>query len=116
MVLTERNLKLTNQSVVFGKPHFTMYCNKDTINPSMFSVFAPNFNGCMDACAAWNSYNKTTKGSCVAVSFIPAWSNVAVAVAGSAPGDCYLKPGPQTKANLTTPNIGTECHAAIVLK
>ncbi|KAH0490415.1 hypothetical protein TgHK011_001883 [Trichoderma gracile] len=104
------------RSKFFGKPHFTMYCNKDTINPSMFSVFAPDFNGCMDACAAWNSYNKTTKGSCVAVSFIPAWSNVAVAVAGNAPGDCYLKPGPQTKANLTNPNIGTECHAALLLK
>ncbi|PTB75954.1 hypothetical protein M440DRAFT_1423038 [Trichoderma longibrachiatum ATCC 18648] len=103
-------------SKFFGKPHFTMYCNKDTVNPSMFSVFAPDFNGCMDACAAWNSYNKTTKGSCVAVSFIPAWSSVAVAVAGNAPGDCYLKPGPQTKANLTDPNIGTECHAALVLK
>ena len=105
---------LTDRFVVFGKPHFTMYCNKDTINPTMLSVFAPDFNGCMDACAAWNYYN-TTKGDCVAVSFIPAWGNIAVAVAGGAPGDCYLKPGPQTKANLSTPNIGTECHAAIVL-
>lgn len=102
--------------LVFGKPHFTMYCDKDTINNSLLSVFATNFNGCMDACAAWNSYNTTTKGACVAVSFIPSWSILANAVSGGAPGDCYLKPGPQTKANLRTPNIGTECHAAIIIK
>ncbi|KAL7791880.1 hypothetical protein V8C37DRAFT_402747 [Trichoderma ceciliae] len=106
----------TSQS--FASTNFTIHCNKDTINAPLFSIFAPNFNGCMDACAAWNTaYSKTTTNTCVAVSFVPSWSVVATALAGHAPGDCYLKPGPQTSKNLTTPNIGGgEVHAAILLK
>lgn len=74
----------------------------------------------MDACAGWNNYNSTVSGKskanskCVAVSFIPAWSNAAVAKKGNAPGDCYLKPGPESEGKLTTPNIGTEVHAALL--
>ncbi|RFU78053.1 hypothetical protein TARUN_4166 [Trichoderma arundinaceum] len=105
---------LTYTSPFFGQANFTMYCNKDAPNAAMYSVFATNFNGCMDACAGWNTYNKTTSGTCVAVSFIPSWSIASNAKAGNAPGDCYLKPGPQKVAKLNTPNIGTECHAAIL--
>ena len=90
-----------------------MYCNKDAANTPMLSLFVADFNGCMDACAAWNSYN-ASKTDCGGVSFIPLWSIVANAVSGGAPGDCYLKPGPQNKTGLATPNIGTECHAAIL--
>ncbi|KAH0526344.1 hypothetical protein TsFJ059_009677 [Trichoderma semiorbis] len=103
-------------SAFFGKPHFTMYCNKDTNNPAIYSVFAKDFNGCMDACAAWNSYNTTTKGTCVAVSFIPSWSFAKNAQSGGAPGDCYLKSGTLSLGLLKNPNIGTECHAALLLK
>ncbi|KAH6603516.1 hypothetical protein Trco_008291 [Trichoderma cornu-damae] len=107
---------LVYTSPFFASANFTMYCNKDTNNPPLYSVFATNFNGCMDACAGWNSHNTTTNGTCVAVSFIPLWSVASKAKAGNAPGDCYLKPGPQTSQDLKTPNIGTECHAAILLK
>ncbi|KAL6695027.1 hypothetical protein J3F84DRAFT_349289 [Trichoderma pleuroticola] len=100
----------------FNKPHFTMYCNQDTNNPAIFSVFSKDFNGCMDACAAWNSYNTTTKGTCVAVSFIPSWTIAKNAQSGGAPGDCYLKSGTLSKALLKGANIGTECHAALLLK
>ncbi|EHK17597.1 uncharacterized protein TRIVIDRAFT_18729, partial [Trichoderma virens Gv29-8] len=103
-------------SSFFGKPHFTMYCNKDTNNPALYSLFATDFSGCMDACAGWNSYNTTTKQTCVAVSFIPSWSILKNAVNGGAPGDCYLKAGQQSTAILKTANIGTECHAAVLLK
>ncbi|KAL7945845.1 hypothetical protein V8C42DRAFT_45605 [Trichoderma barbatum] len=103
-------------SSFFGKPHFTMYCNKDFSNPAMFSVFSTDFNGCMDACAAWNSYNTTTKGTCSGVSFIPSWRDLRNAKAGKAPGDCYLKSGEQKQSNLKTPYIGTECHAALLLE
>lgn len=105
-----------HSSPVFDKPHFTMYCNKDTNNPAIYSVFAKDFNGCMDACAAWNSYNTTTKGTCVAVSFIPSWSFAKNAQEGGAPGDCYLKSGTLSLALLKAANIGTECHAALLLK
>ncbi|KAM0264893.1 hypothetical protein ACHAQJ_000409 [Trichoderma viride] len=104
-------------SLSFGSANFTMFCNKDTINNPLYSLYAPDFNGCMDACAGWNTYNKTTDGTCIAVSFIPEWSVVATALQGKAPGDCYLKPGPIVKANLTNPNIGGgEVHAAILIK
>lgn len=93
-----------------------MYCDKDTHSGSpVFSVFAGNFNGCMDACAGWNTYN-TTRGKCVGVSFIPEWSVLATALQGHAPGDCYLKPAPLSKSNLTDPNIGGgEVHSALLI-
>ncbi|KAG6036877.1 hypothetical protein E4U41_005460 [Claviceps citrina] len=97
----------------FGKPRFTMYCNKDASNTPFYSLFTADFNGCMSACASWNSYNASSR-ACEAVSFIPLWSDVATAVKGQAPGDCYLKPGPQSVQKLQTPNIGTECHAAML--
>ncbi|KAG5979117.1 hypothetical protein E4U55_005552 [Claviceps digitariae] len=100
----------------FGKPRFTMYCNKDAANTPLYSLFTADFNTCMSACASWNSYNASANGatSCEAVSFIPLWSDLVMAVKGKAPGDCYLKPGPQSVTKLQTPNIGTECHAAIL--
>lgn len=98
---------------VFGKPRFTMYCNKDASNTPFYSLFTADFNGCMSACASWNSYN-ASNSVCEAVSFIPLWSDLVAAVKGKAPGDCYLKPGPQSVQKLQTPNIGTECHAAIL--
>lgn len=89
-----------------------MYCNKDA-SGLIFSLFASDFNNCMWACAAWNYYN-STKSSCGGVSYIPLWSDMASAIKGTAAGDCYLKPRPQTYQNLTNPQIGTECHAAIL--
>ncbi|KAL2153161.1 hypothetical protein VTH82DRAFT_4316 [Thermothelomyces myriococcoides] len=76
----------------------------------------------MDACAAYTQYvPRTFDGAtantsltiCAAVSFIPLWTDKAIADAGGAPGNCYLKGGPQSEARLATPNIGTDCHAAI---
>jgi hypothetical protein len=101
--------------LVFDNANFTMYCEKDTINTPLYSLFAINFNGCMDACAGWNHYNSTA-GTCLAVSFIPSWSVAATALTGGAPGDCYLKPGPITSKNLTAPNIGGgEVDAALLI-
>ncbi|KAL6890909.1 hypothetical protein GGI43DRAFT_387363 [Trichoderma evansii] len=107
---------LTYTSKSFKNANFTMICDKDTNSLSpVYSLFAGNFNGCMDACAGWNFYN-TTKGKCVGVSFIPSWSVLATALAGNAPGDCYLKPAPLSKANLTDPNIGGgEIHTALLI-
>jgi hypothetical protein len=75
----------------------------------------------MDACAAYTKYVPksfsgagTTNTTCAAVSFIPAWTNKTFANDGGAPGNCYLKPGPQNESALVTPNIGTDCHAAVL--
>ncbi|KAH7118556.1 hypothetical protein B0J13DRAFT_569382 [Dactylonectria estremocensis] len=103
----------TYKSKFYDGSSYTMYCNRDAPNGGLFSLFTGNFDGCMEACTAWNSFNATNTTACAAVSFIPLWADITVAKEGDAPGDCYLKPGPQDEDNLTTPNIGTECHAAI---
>ena len=85
----------------------------------------------MDACAAYTHYMPGTLGAalalgsnssstnanttCAAVSYIPAWGVKSVAKEGGAPGNCYLKPGPQDVARLATPNIGVDCHAAVMV-
>lgn len=106
----------TDFMTVFGKKTFTMFCNTNAPNPPLMSLFTANFNNCMDACAAFNSYEDVFSGNatCDGVSFIPLWTTRSGAVEGKAPGNCYLKPGPQTRDGLETPNIGTECHAAIM--
>ncbi|KAH6989019.1 hypothetical protein BKA56DRAFT_611305 [Ilyonectria sp. MPI-CAGE-AT-0026] len=102
-------------SKFYDKTSYTMYCHRDTPNAPLFSLFAGDFNGCMEACTAWNSYPETNGTTCEAVSFIPYWSVIANAKEGGAPGDCYLKPGPQSKGDLSEPDIGaeTEYHCAL---
>ncbi|KAK8042476.1 hypothetical protein PG994_012959 [Apiospora phragmitis] len=55
--------------------------------------------------------NKTCSG----VTFVPGWTDRETALDGSAPGNCYLKPGPQSKSKLTIPNNGQETHSAFRL-
>ncbi|KAL2177263.1 uncharacterized protein P884DRAFT_278009 [Thermothelomyces heterothallicus CBS 202.75] len=107
---------------LLGARKFRRYCNKDAPRPPLLSLFTADFATCMDACAAYTQYVPRSFGGatantsltvCAAVSFIPAWTDKAIADAGGAPGNCYLKGGPQTEALLTTPNIGVDCHAAI---
>jgi len=75
----------------------------------------------MDACAAYNKYVSSNTNSsarnttCEAVSFIPAWTSKTTANAGKAPGNCYLKPGPQNLTALETPQIGVACHAGLMV-
>lgn len=104
---------------LLGGLKFTMYCNKDAPGTPYMSLFVANMNTCMDACAAYSKYIPTFFGNnknttCAGVSFIPLWTNKANATAGGAPGNCYLKPAPQNATALEDPNIGTECHAAIL--
>ncbi|KAK1985770.1 hypothetical protein LZ30DRAFT_685861 [Colletotrichum cereale] len=109
----------TNQTYTtdfFGKKTFVQFCNSNAPNPPLMSLFTANFDNCMDACAAFSNYEPGFNGNatCEGVSFIPLWTTRDAAVEGKAPGNCYLKPGPQTRGGLQTPNIGTECHAAIM--
>lgn len=104
---------------MLGGLQFTIYCNKDTPHNPIMSLFTADINTCMDACAAYSKYIPTnfgnsTKTTCFGVSFIPLWTTKAGATAGTAPGNCYLKPGPINETSLTTPNIGTEVHAGIL--
>ena len=96
-----------------------MMCNKDAANTPLMSLFTSDFNTCMDACAAYTFYMPSLFGdnnntTCTGVSFIPLWTTKSGALAGKAPGNCYLKPGEQNDDTITTPNIGTECHAGIL--
>lgn len=83
------------------------------------SLFTADFETCIDACAGYTKYiptmfAKNENTTCAAVSFVPLWTIKDKAEAGSAPGNCYLKSGPMKKSDLKVPNIGTECHAAIL--
>jgi len=105
---------------VFDSPTYTIYCNKDASNSPLMSLFTADFNSCMDACASWSLYepgvlgnSSSVNATCTGVSFIPLWTSRSSALQGGAPGNCYLKPGTQP-SNLNTPNIGTECHAAVL--
>ncbi|KAI1336385.1 hypothetical protein F5Y15DRAFT_205340 [Xylariaceae sp. FL0016] len=112
----------TYTSSFFNSPTFKLFCNSDAPNNPLQSLFVGNFNDCLDACAAYSFYmpsdfsNNATSNNvtCAGLSFIPAWTNRTFAEDGSAPGNCYLKPGPQNTTALRTPNIGTPCHAAIL--
>ncbi|KAI8218886.1 hypothetical protein K4K57_012441 [Colletotrichum sp. SAR 10_99] len=106
----------TDCMAVFNKVTFTMFCNSNAPNAPLMSLFTANFNNCMDACASFSSSEAGFNGNatCAGVSFIPLWTTRSGAVEGKAPGNCYLKPGPQNRTALETPNIGTECHAAIL--
>jgi hypothetical protein len=95
-----------------GLPVFTMFCNRDTKHDPLTSVFVDDFSLCMESCASWNRYNSGKK--CKAVTFVPSWRNYSMALGYDAPGDCYLKPGPQTR-NSMNPQRDTELHSALLL-
>ena len=83
----------------------------------LFSLFTPDFATCMDACAAYSKYvperfGASVNSTCGAVSFIPAWTDKAVALNGKAPGNCYLKP-PTNATSLMIATIGVDCHSAV---
>ncbi|KAI0847511.1 hypothetical protein F5Y00DRAFT_241012 [Daldinia vernicosa] len=113
----------TYESQFFNNPTFKIYCNSDAPNNPLSSLFVGNFDDCIDACASYSFYipsdfaSNSTSGNatCAGVSFIPAWTNRTVAFDGDAPGNCYLKPGPQNQTALNNPNIGgSAVHAAIL--
>lgn len=98
---------------MFGNYTFTIQCNKDAPGDPLLALFTSDLNTCMDACAAYDKYAADASNStCGSVSFIPLWTSKSDALEGGAPGNCYLKPT-QT-GNLDDPDIGTECHAAIL--
>ncbi|KAI0889213.1 uncharacterized protein GGS22DRAFT_184787 [Annulohypoxylon maeteangense] len=113
----------TYASQFFDRQTFKIYCNSDAPNNPISSLFVGNFDDCMDACAFYTYYipsdfptNATSNNAtCAGVSYIPAWTNRTTAQDGGAPGNCYLKPGPQNQTALNNPNIGGfAVHAAIL--
>ncbi|KAI1306924.1 hypothetical protein F5Y03DRAFT_132280 [Xylaria venustula] len=110
-------------SAFFDRPTFKIFCNSDAPNAPLESFFVGNFDDCMDACASYSSYtpgnfpnaSSSANFTCSAVSFIPDWTNRTTAQGANAPGNCYLKPGPQNTTALTHPNAdGPAVHAAII--
>lgn len=106
---------LPNQltKTVYNNETYTMHCNRNAPNAPLYSLFAPDFNACMEACTAWTNYNGTSD-KCEAVSFVPLWTDLATAAAGNAPGDCYLKGGPQSVGKLEGEGLWTETHSALL--
>ncbi|KAI0447009.1 hypothetical protein F4803DRAFT_392819 [Xylaria telfairii] len=107
----------------YGRPTFKIYCNSDAPNPPLQSLFVGTFGDCIDACSSYSAYTSgnfpgvltSANFTCAAVSFIPAWTNRTEALKVNAPGNCYLKPGPQNATALTHPNTdGPAVHAAIL--
>ncbi|KAK4450645.1 hypothetical protein QBC34DRAFT_447998 [Podospora aff. communis PSN243] len=103
---------------LLGGLKYTRYCNKDAKFNPLMKLFTSSFSTCMDACASYTKYVSITFGrsdntTCAAVSFVPAWTDKSIASAGGAPGNCYLKPGPQNLTTLETPNIGVAVHAGV---
>ena len=102
---------------VLGALRYTIYCNRDSKPAPLFSLFTPDFETCMDACAAYTRYIPERFGAganttCGAVSFIPAWTDKTVAFDGRAPGNCYLKPT-LNATSLVVSTIGVDCHSAV---
>ncbi|KAI1150860.1 hypothetical protein F4825DRAFT_463076 [Nemania diffusa] len=110
-------------SSFFDRSTYTIYCNDDAPNPPLQSLFVGNFDDCIDACASYSTYTRgnfpgmamSANFTCSGVSFIPDWTNRTTAMAVNAPGNCYLKPGPQNSTALTHPSSdGPAVHAAIL--
>ncbi|KAI0206395.1 hypothetical protein F4808DRAFT_407123 [Astrocystis sublimbata] len=107
----------------YARQTYGIYCNSDAPNPPLQSLFVGTFGDCIDACASYSVYtpgnfpkiSASANFTCSAVSFIPAWTNRTKAVNENAPGNCYLKPGPQNLTALTHPSAdGTTVHAAVL--
>lgn len=96
---------------MIGNYTFTIECNKDAPGDPLMVIFTSDMDTCMDACASYDRYTDSNS-TCAAVSFIPLWTDKPDALKGGAPGNCYLKPA--RSGELDDPNIGTECHAAVL--
>ncbi|KAI1369709.1 hypothetical protein F5Y08DRAFT_101184 [Xylaria arbuscula] len=107
----------------YDRSTFKIFCNNDAPNAPLSSLFVGNFDDCIDACASYSAYtsgnfpnvSNSKNFTCSAVSFIPDWTNRTTALSANAPGNCYLKPGPQKSTDLTHPNSdGPAVHCAII--
>ncbi|KAK6828199.1 hypothetical protein PG990_009814 [Apiospora arundinis] len=113
----------TYTSQFFDLSSYQIACNRDTPISPLQSIFVANFDDCLDACASYTKYtpgnfaNTTSSGNktCSGVTFVPGWTDRKTALQGFAPGNCYLKPGPQNKTGLQPPNNGQETHSAFRL-
>lgn len=104
---------------LLGSARFTMRCNKDVNAPNLMSLFASDFNACMDSCSAWTMYAPKMFGNgdnstCTGVSFIPLWTTQSAALKGSAPGNCYLKKTKLDSSAFKDANAGTPVLGAIL--
>ncbi|KAI0539511.1 hypothetical protein GGR58DRAFT_500157 [Xylaria digitata] len=109
-------------SQFFNNPTFRIYCNSNAPNDPLQSLFTGDFDDCIDACASYSAniplnfptISSSSNFTCFGVSFLPEWTNRTNAMAVPAPGNCYLKPGPQNTSALTLPENGGIVHAAIL--
>ncbi|TLS29712.1 hypothetical protein PpBr36_01247, partial [Pyricularia pennisetigena] len=114
------NGKVYTAFELVGSANFTMRCDKDVDAPVLMSLFASDFNNCMDSCSSWTMYaprmfGKNENTTCTGVSFIPLWTTKPNALKGGAPGNCYLKKN-ATTSSFQTANAGTPVHGAVVAR
>ncbi|KAI8953082.1 hypothetical protein F4801DRAFT_538402 [Xylaria longipes] len=112
----------TYTSQFLSMPTFKIFCNANAPNSPLLSLFVGNFDDCIDACAFYSNYtagnfpnaSSTANITCAGVSYLPEWTNRTSAMMVNAPGNCYLKPGPQNATALEQPQGGGIVHAAIL--
>jgi len=105
-------------ATVYGSLKFITYCNMDTPNESVMTLFTSTFEQCIDACASYTTsipkkFSPNENSRCYAVSFVPAWASRSDAIKDQAPGNCYLKPGPQNESALIASSGNVDRHSAI---
>jgi hypothetical protein len=100
------------------------HCNFQLHEFPIYGMLTPDFDACMDACAAWSYKGKDILGDknpnaiCGGVRFVPAWTDKTVAYNTNARGNCFLHSAPQKSGDLRKPNLknGVTSHAAIVIE
>ncbi|KXX78127.1 hypothetical protein MMYC01_200863 [Madurella mycetomatis] len=111
----------TYTTELYGKVTFARYCNLETRHFPFYALAAASFEACLDACAAWSQVGPNLMGAdninatCAGAHFVPLWSNKTEALRRNARGNCFLKPGPQSRGALKSPSMGTTCHSGIVV-
>ncbi|KAH8163150.1 hypothetical protein CIB48_g5102 [Xylaria polymorpha] len=112
----------TYTSQFLNRATFKIYCNANAPIAPLLSLFVGTFDDCIDACAFYSvdmatnfpNVSSTRNTTCFGLSYLPEWTNRTLARSLNAPGNCYLKPGPQNATALEQPQDGGIVHAAIL--
>ncbi|KAI0438628.1 hypothetical protein F4803DRAFT_534530 [Xylaria telfairii] len=112
----------TYTSQFLNRATFKIYCNANAPIAPLLSLFVGSFDDCIDACAFYSvdmatnfpNVSSTRNTTCFGLSYLPEWTNRTLAKSLNAPGNCYLKPGPQNATALEQPQGGGIVHAALL--
>ncbi|KAK4213539.1 hypothetical protein QBC37DRAFT_373916 [Rhypophila decipiens] len=109
---------------------FSIYCSRDISTHDLFDIITPDFEACMDSCSnqryiatgtteIQQANQSSLSRPCEAVTFVPQLLNTTLALEWEWGGNCFLKYGPLSTADLKpNPRRGGDeflCNAAIIL-